>query len=117
MDFDQAVATHTQWKRRLREHLAVPDCNLIPAEIQVDDRCVLGQWIHAEGASYSSLPEYRKLKFEHARFHEAAAEIVRKTLAGELVAEELEPCSRSDFSSSSAAVVLALMAIKKALAD
>jgi hypothetical protein len=76
---------------------------------------VLGEWIYSEGASYSSLPEYTKLKYEHARFHTVAAELVRKANSGDSIDAEMEPCSYSEFSKSSAALVKALMAMKRRL--
>ncbi len=112
MDFDQAVGTHSRWKRRLRRYLAKQDGSLHPAEVSLDYKCELGQWIYGEGARYSSFPEYTKLKYEHARFHGVAAELVRKANSGELIAAEAEPCSSSDFSTSSSAVVIAIMAMK-----
>ena len=69
-----------------------------------------------EGATYSSLPEYTRLKYEHARFHAVAAEVVKKANSGESVSAEIAPCSNSEFSTASAAIVMALIAMKKRLA-
>jgi Chemoreceptor zinc-binding domain len=113
MDFDQAVSAHTKWKRKLRRYVAKHDGSLRPGDVSLDHECVLGQWIYAEGAAYSSMPEYTKLKFEHARFHMVAAELVKKANAGESVSAEMVPCSNSEFSTSSSAVVIAIMAMKK----
>jgi len=115
MDFDEAVSVHTKWKRKLRYYVAKRDGSLRPGDVSLDHKCVLGQWIYAEGAAYSSMPEYTKLKYEHARFHMVAAELVRKANAGEFVSAETGPCSNSDFSTSSSAVVIAIMALKKKL--
>jgi hypothetical protein len=115
MDFDEAIGTHSKWKRKLRHSLAKRDGGLSPAEVSLDNKCVLGEWIYSRGASYSSLPEYTKLKYQHARFHMIAAELVRKANSGESVDAEMEPCSNSEFSTSSAAIVQALMAMKKRL--
>ena len=115
MDFDQTVAAHSKWKRTLREYVAKPDGSLSPANVSLDDKCTLGEWIYSTGAKHSALPEYVKLKYEHARFHTAAAEIVRKANAGESVADEVAPCSNSEFSSASSAIVMALMSLKNRL--
>jgi hypothetical protein len=115
MDFDEAVCTHSKWKRNLRHCLTKHDGSLRPADVSLDDNCVLGQWIYGEGASYSSCPEYTKLKYEHARFHTVVAELVRKANSGDSVDAEMEPCANSEFSTSSAAIVIALMAMKKRL--
>ena len=113
MDFDQAVASHSLWKRRLRDYLFKHDGSLHPDEVSLDHNCELGQWIYGEGAMYSALPEFTRLKYEHARFHAAAAEIVRKANSGDLAIEEVQPCANTDFSNASAAVILALMSMKK----
>jgi len=117
MDFDMAVASHSQWKRKLRDYLAKHDGSLHPNEVSLDHNCALGDWIYGEGAMYSSLPEYTRLKYEHARFHVAAAEIVRKANSGESATEEVQPCSNSEFSNASAAVIIALMSMKKQLSQ
>lgn len=115
MDFDEAIGTHSKWKRKLRHALAKHDGSLSPAEISLDHKCALGEWIYSDGARYSALPEYTKLKYEHARFHWVAAEIVKKANSGEPIDAEMEPCSNSEFSTASAAIVIALMAMKQRL--
>jgi methyl-accepting chemotaxis protein len=115
MDFDEAVSTHSKWKRKLRHYVAKHDGSLRPADVSLDHKCVLGQWIYSEGATYSSLPEYIRLKYEHARFHGIAAELVRRANAGESVSGQMAPCSNSAFSTASAAIVIAIVAMKKRL--
>jgi|SRR5271165_5449779 len=115
MDFDLAVTLHSKWKRKLRTSLAQRDGTLHVADVSLDHKCVLGKWIYSEGASHSTLPEYTKLKYEHARLHMAAAELLRRANAGESVDHEVSPCANSEFSKSSAAVVIAIMAIKSRL--
>ncbi len=88
MDFDEAIAIHSKWKRKLREYLAKHDGSLRPADVAVDHKCTLGQWIYGEGASYFSVPEYTKLKYEHAHIHSLASELVRKANSGEPVGED-----------------------------
>jgi len=55
------------------------------------------------------------LKCEHAHFHEIAAELVKKANSGQSIDAEVEPCSNSEFSRSSSAIVIAIMAMKKHL--
>ena len=113
MDFDEAIATHSKWKRKLRQYLAKHDGSMDPTEIGYDDRCALGKWIYSEGAAYSAMPEYVRLRYEHARFHLIAAEIVRKANAGEATASDADPCAGSEFSRASSAIVRALTEMKK----
>ena len=56
MDFGEAVASHSRWKRTLRRCPDKPDGGLNPAEISLDHTCALGQWIYGAGASHSALP-------------------------------------------------------------
>jgi hypothetical protein len=113
MDFEEAVSIHSKWKRELRRSLAKHDSSLRPADVSVDHKCALGQWIHSEGVNHRSLPEYSKLKIEHARFHVIAADLIRKANSGESIDADLEPCSSSEFSTSSSAIVIAILALKK----
>jgi hypothetical protein len=117
MDFNEAIDTHSKWKRKLRRSLEQRDISLHPDEVSLDGNCFLGRWIYGEGACHSSLPEYKKLKFEHARFHVVASELVRKANSGDSVSEQTAPCANSEFSMSSSAVVIAILAIKKRLSD
>ncbi len=117
MNFDDAVGTHSKWKRRLRAYMGKRDHSLLPSEVSLDHKCVLGQWIYGEGARYSSLPEFTRLKYEHARFHSVAAGLIKKANAGEVVDGEMAPCSNSEFSTSSSAVVIAIMAMKKRVSE
>jgi hypothetical protein len=117
MDFDVAISTHSRWKHRLRTLLASHDLSLNPAEVRLDHKCELGQWIYSAGARYSDFPEFTKLKYEHARFHLAAAELVRRAHAGESVEHDIAQCSHSEFSLASAAVVMALMNMKRRMSE
>jgi hypothetical protein len=117
MDFDEAVTLHSKWKRKLRASLAKHDGSMRVAEVSLDHKCVLGKWIYSEGASHSELPEYTKLKYEHARFHMVAAELLKRANTGESVDREMAACADSEFSKSSAAVVIAIMAIKARLSS
>jgi hypothetical protein len=105
MDFDEAVTLHSKWKRKLRTSLAKHDGSLRVADVSVDHKCVLGKWIYSD----------RKLKYEHARFHLAAAKLLKRANTGESVDREVESCADSEFSKSSAAVIIAIMAIKARL--
>lgn len=113
MDFDEAIKAHSAWKLKLSGYLRKPDGSLKVSDIQVDNKCQLGQWIYGDGAKYSSLPEFQKLKTEHARFHKAAANVVMKADSGQDTSEETALGGKSDFSSASSAVVFAIMEMKR----
>jgi hypothetical protein len=84
MNFDDAVAAHSQWKVRLQSVIngSIKEV-LDPATVAMDNRCVLGQWIHGEAKEYSVLPEYETLRKEHAAFHNCAAAVLRTYLDGD----------------------------------
>ncbi len=112
MDFDQAIAAHSAWKAKLKAYLKNPDHSLKPADVQVDNKCILGQWIYGEGKRWSSTPGYSELKAQHAKFHLAAAAVVRKADSGQPVAEEIALGAKSDFTTTTVAVVNAIVRMK-----
>jgi nitrogenase subunit NifH len=112
MNFDQAIVAHSTWKRKLVLYIATPDHSLKVAEVGADNKCELGQWIAGDGSKYSSLPEFKTLREEHAHFHKAAADVIQKADSGQqLTTEDLGP--RSKFGAASAAVVMAIATMKK----
>lgn len=113
MDFDEAIKAHSAWKMKLSTYLKKPDGSLKASDIQADNKCSLGQWIHGEGEKWSFLPEYSKLKTEHAKFHKAAAQVINKADSGQDTTEETALGAKSEFALASTAIVTAIMAIRK----
>lgn len=58
MNFQEAITAHTQWKMKLASYIAKPDHSLNASELGMDNKCLLGQWLHGEGHKHSSLPEF-----------------------------------------------------------
>ena len=59
---------------------------LDPAQVEKDNQCVLGKWIHgAGGGQYHGSPMVTELTETHAAFHRCVAEIVRKADRGEII--------------------------------
>ncbi len=112
MNFDEALQAHVNWKMKLSHYLRKPDGSLKAREIEGDKACALGKWIHGEGSAYASVPEFGKLKAEHARFHQAAADVVRRADDGVDVKDETALGSQSAFGKASKAVVGAILALK-----
>ena len=113
MDFDEAIKAHSTWKLKLGTYLRKPDGSLKSAEVQLDNKCALGQWIYGEGSKWKSLAEYETLKLEHMKFHKAASAVVQKADSGASVAEEIALGGNSDFANASSSVVAAIMAMKR----
>ncbi len=113
MDFDKAILAHRHWKERLNQYLAAPDRSLSAAEVGEDTRCELGKWLYGEGTKFSRLPEYEHLRTEHARFHKAAADVIRKADSGKNVSGETALGGHSEFSAASTMVVRAIMSLRE----
>jgi hypothetical protein len=112
MDFDAAIKAHSDWKFKLATYLKKPDGSLKAAEVCLDNKCPLGQWIYGEGAKFSTIPEYGVLKTEHAKFHKCAADVIKKADAGQSTTEEVALGSKSEFATTSSSVVSAIMKVK-----
>lgn len=116
MDFEKAILAHRHWKEKLNQYLAKPDGSLSASEIAEDSRCELGKWIHGEGKKVAArFPEYEHLRAEHARFHQAAADVIRKADSGSSISGETALGGHSAFSVASTAVVRAIMNLRHAV--
>lgn len=76
MNFLEIISAHVRWKQRLETYILDRGEKLDPAEVGRDDHCTLGRWIYGEGQSYAHLPEFEKVRSEHALFHKHAAAVV-----------------------------------------
>ena len=76
MNFLEIISAHIRWKQRLHSYILERGEKLDPAEIGRDDHCTLGKWIYGEGQAYAHLPQFEKVRMEHARFHKHAAAVV-----------------------------------------
>ena len=113
MDLDGAIAAHSAWKTKLLGYLRNPDKSLVAANIGMDDHCALGQWLRGEGRKYSSAPEFSELQKEHANFHLAASDLVRRADLGEKVSEEATLGANSACVKLSCRIVLLILKVKQ----
>jgi len=113
MDFDQAISAHVQWKSKLAAYIAKPDKSLDAIKVSSDRNCDLGKWLHGDGMKHSSLPGFAALVEDHARFHRAAGEVIKKADSGKDESEEIALGGNSEFSKASSAVVTKLMQMKR----
>jgi hypothetical protein len=107
---DKAVTAHNAWKIRLK---AAIDGGEVPDEskVAVDNMCDLGKWIHGDGNKCSGLQEYVDLKAKHARFHQAAAKVVKLIKSGDKGAA-LAELDGGEYRSVSSEVVAAIVKLK-----
>lgn len=87
LNFFTATKAHQDWKKRLLTCVC-GECNetLDPSLIALDDRCALGQWLHAVASANPMLSAetrriFTRLLEDHAAFHRAAAEVAQQALA------------------------------------
>lgn len=113
MNFDEAVRAHAEWKLKLSNYLRKPDDSLDATKAGVDNACILGQWLYGEGQKFAQLDEYKELIKEHALFHKAVSDIIRRKNKGEDVSQDTVVAANSEFSNRSVAVVSLIMSLKK----
>ena len=113
MNFDDAVKAHVTWKSKLQAYIAKPDKSLDSNKVSKDDECDLGKWLRGEGAKFSGHMPYKLLVTEHAKFHRAAGDIIRRADAGQKVSEEVALGGSSEFSKTSQQVVQLIMTCAK----
>lgn len=116
MDFNAAIKAHSAWKLKLSSYIRNPDKSLDHDHVCKDNQCDLGKWIYGEGGAYNSFAEFTKLKSEHARFHKAAGDVVRKANNGINMTEEIALGANSEFAHASSAVVTAIMDLQSKVA-
>jgi methyl-accepting chemotaxis protein len=117
LTLERAFAAHQQWKAKLQESVTART-TLDVSTIRRDDCCELGKWLHTDArASYGHKPEFKNLLAKHASFH-----LVASVVAGIINTKQYEEAAAmlqdySLFSTASADVGMAIMALKKASAS
>ncbi len=78
LNFPDAVAAHQRWKARLQASIdGTSEEVLDPGTVSRDDQCVLGKWIHGQGArAFGGRPVFSDLRDAHAEFHRIAGEVL-----------------------------------------
>ena len=117
MNFDEAIAAHSAWKQKLALYLVKPDKSIDSTKLALDNQCDLGKWIYGEGGKLLTNQSFQELKKEHANFHRAAAEVVKRADAGQTVTEEIALGSKSAYAACSSKVVSALVRMKRETAN
>lgn len=111
MNFDEAIAAHREWTKRITDYLDHPDGTIDPDIISRDDVCVLGRWLYGEGKRIGYLTEMKELIEEHKKFHQTAAKIIRKGKTKGDVAQLVQGTS-SEFQKSISHIVFLLNKLK-----
>ncbi len=79
IDILEAISAHIKWKLRLNNYVkGISEEKLDPSHIEVDTKCVLGQWLYKSGVgSFGNHDDFHKLMETHAHFHQCAGNVVR----------------------------------------
>jgi hypothetical protein len=112
LNFTTAIESHLRWKARLSEYIAGNSTETLdPDHIACDDKCILGQWIYdVGGRSFGNEPGFAELRETHARFHQCAADVVRKVDAGQRE-EARQMLGSGDYTKASMLVIRLLSAL------
>lgn len=79
-----AIKAHGEWKFRLRSAINTGKSEWTPHDIQPDNRCVFGQWLHGrEIPAEAKNACYFKAIELHANFHRLASKILDMALKGQ----------------------------------
>ena len=83
-DIEEAIGNHARWMSLLRDAILQAPPTVDVTEVQAEDQCEFGKWLHGPGLSPSDrLTEYyREVRHVHAEFHELAGRIVELAAAG-----------------------------------
>ena len=79
---DAAIAAHDEWKARLLNAIAAGSSELDPDQAGADDHCAFGKWLSSVGPDMKASLHYERVCDLHARFHKAAAAVLRLAIGG-----------------------------------
>lgn len=111
MKVEDAILAHARWKTRLVSYLNQPDGSINVSELGADDRCELGKWIHGEAPRHIPSQDLTSLKAAHAKFHRAAADVVRKVDGGTGANSDSLIGLHSEFGTASLSVIQILKSL------
>jgi hypothetical protein len=78
----KAINAHGVWKVKLSQAVDAGSVEMTPEQARRDDQCPLGQWLYGPiPPALRASPHCQAVVDLHARFHQAAAEIVALSLA------------------------------------
>lgn len=80
---DAAIISHDEWKARLLTAVESGSSDLNPDEVRADDRCPFGKWMAAVSPGMKASLHFERVRDRHARFHQAAADVLSLVLGGE----------------------------------
>jgi hypothetical protein len=79
---DAAIAAHDKWKADLLAAIEAGSSELEPDDVRADGLCAFGEWLSSAGPDLRASLHFERGCDLHARFHEAAADVLALAVAG-----------------------------------
>ena len=79
---DAAIIAHDQWKARLLAAVEAGSSEFQPDQVRADELCGFGRWLSSVGPDLKGSLHYQRVRDLHARFHRAAADVLKLALGG-----------------------------------
>ena len=110
-EIQKAIAAHGAWKMNLRDFLDGKK-DLDATKVGMANQCEFGKWLEQD-AKKELASHHAEISTLHAKFHQVAADVVRKRKAGDTKSAEASLSIKGDFAQASSALVNKLMAVSK----
>lgn len=108
----KAITAHGIWKVRLSQSVEAGSADMTVNVVRADNQCPLGQWLYGPiDSALKASERYATVKELHARFHQAAGDVLALSLARKRTDALAAMEFGSTFKQSSAKLVIALTAL------
>lgn len=83
-EITKAIGAHGMWKTRLTQAIDTGKMDANVDTVRVDNQCAFGKWLYGAtlDAKDKTSPYYEEVRGLHAKFHQAAAQVVELAVAG-----------------------------------
>ena len=108
-----AIRAHAEWKGKFQEFMA-GEMDLDMGKVRLPNQCEFGKWIETEGKRHLDPKTFADLSALHAKFHQAAAEVVKKKKSGDTRGATASLGANGEFANVSADLVSKLMELDRA---
>jgi methyl-accepting chemotaxis protein len=113
-EIGKAIGAHGLWKVRLRDAIAAGVSEMTPAQVEADNLCVFGMWLHGLTEPDTRSEHYDTVHSLHKAFHREAARVLRLALTGSRVEASQALEIGGAFAIASAALTRAMINWRKA---
>lgn len=83
-EITKAIGAHGMWKTRLTQAIETGKMDATVDTVRVDNQCAFGKWLYGAtlDAKDKTSSHYEEVRGLHAKFHQAAAQVVELAVAG-----------------------------------